>query len=83
MWTKLGILYSAEMLRYWKREIMAKKNDNNFKKAMNELLGAPAVKEETAKPAAKEVVKETVKEEPKKAAPVVETAKPAAKVKRE
>ena len=62
---------------------MAKKNDNNFKKAMNELLGAPAVKEETAKPAAKEVVKETVKEEPKKAAPVAETAKPAAKVKRE
>ena len=61
---------------------MAKKNDNNFKKAMNELLGAPAVKEETAKPVAKEV-KETVKEEPKKAAPVVETAKPAAKVKRE
>ena len=48
---------------------MAKKNDNNFKKAMNELLGAP-VKEEPAK----EPVKETVKaEEPKKAAPVKET----------
>ena len=59
---------------------MAKKNDNNFKKAMDELLGAPApaaAKEETVKPAAKEVVKE----EPKKAAPA---AKPvAAKVKPE
>ena len=59
---------------------MAKKNDNNFKKAMNELLGAPVAKEETVKPVAKEVVKE----EPKKASPVVEAAKPvAAKVKRE
>ena len=63
---------------------MAKKNDNNFKKAMNELLGAPApaaAKEETVKPAAKEVVKE----EPKKAAPAAApVAKPvAAKVKPE
>lgn len=48
---------------------MAKKNDN-FKKAMNELLGAPA-KEEPAKAP----VKETVKiEEPKKAAPVQQPA---------
>ena len=63
---------------------MAKKNDNNFKKAMNELLGAPApaaAKEETVKPATKEVVKE----EPKKAAPAAApAAKPvAAKVKPE
>ena len=60
---------------------MAKKNDNNFKKAMNELLGAPAAKEETVKPAAKEVVKE----EPKKVAPAAApAAKPAAvNVKRE
>ena len=48
---------------------MAKKNDNNFKKAMNELLGAP-VKEESAKAPAKEAVKV---EEPKKAEPVKET----------
>lgn len=55
---------------------MAKKNDNNFKKAMNELLGAPA-KEEPAKAP----VKETVKiEEPKKAAPVQESAAKAAPV---
>ncbi len=47
---------------------MAKKNDNNFKKAMNELLGAPAEKEPAKAP-----VKETIKvEEPKKAAPVQE-----------
>ena len=50
---------------------MAKKNDNNFKKAVNELLGAPAVKEEPAKEAPKAPV---VKEEPKKAAPVKEAA---------
>lgn len=43
---------------------MAKKNDSNFKKAMNELLGAP-VKEEPAKT----VVKEPVKQEVKKIAP--------------
>lgn len=48
---------------------MAKKNDN-FKKAMNELLGAPAVKEEPAKAPVKEPVKV---EEPKKAVPVKET----------
>ena len=62
---------------------MAKKNDNNFKKAMNELLGAPATaaaKEETVKPVAKEVVKE----EPKKAAPAAPVAKTVAtNVKRE
>ena len=43
---------------------MAKKNDNNFKKAMNELLGAP-VKEEPAKAQVKV-------EEPKKEVPVKE-----------
>lgn len=48
---------------------MAKKNDN-FKKAMNELLGAPA-KEEPAKAPVKETVKV---EEPKKAAPVQQPA---------
>lgn len=48
---------------------MAKKNDNNFKKAMNELLGAP-VKEEPAKAQVKEPAKA---EEPKKAEPVKET----------
>lgn len=55
---------------------MAKKNDN-FKKAMNELLGAPAVKEEPAKAPVKESVKV---EEPKKAASVKETAVKAAPV---
>ncbi len=50
---------------------MAKKNDSNFKKAMNELLGAP-VKEES--------VKTDVKEEPKKAAPVKEAAPKAVEV---
>lgn len=48
---------------------MAKKNDN-FKKAMNELLGAPA-KEEPAKAPVKETVKV---EEPKKATPVQQPA---------
>ena len=48
---------------------MAKKNDNNFKKAMNELLGAP-VEEEPAKAPAKEAAKV---EEAKKAEPVKET----------
>lgn len=55
---------------------MAKKNDNNFKKAMNELLGAPE-KEEPAKAQVKEPVKA---EEPKKAAPVQEPAVKAAPV---
>lgn len=60
---------------------MAKKNDNNFKKAMNELLGAAPMKEEPVK----EAVKAPVKEIPKKVEKAQEPAvvKPAAPVVRE
>lgn len=48
---------------------MAKKNDSNFKKAMNELLGTPS---EVKKEVFREEVKTPVKEENKKAAAVTD-----------